>query len=290
VLVVDDGSTDDTVDIAKTFADKDARIRVIQKPNGGVASARNRGLQEARGAYVAPLDADDIWRPENLSRQVAALERADPSVAFSFANSFVIDELDRRRRPTGPVPARPSDYISLLRRNWVGNGSAAVFRREALIAIGGYDETLRARDAQGAEDWKVVLTLAARHPGLSLADELIGYRQLANSMSGDPTTMTRSTMIVIDEMRRVGPRIAPWHVWHARSTIHIYMFYPWIYAGRPMQALRGLVAAYVFNPLWFTQKETRDFLFRQLIPHLLSRAVRVFSRHDRRAGAGSDGL
>lgn len=266
-IVVDDGSTDQTPEIVRRFAAVDGRFRLIQKANGGVASARNAGLHAARGAYVAPVDADDIWHQDNLAKQVAALERSGPTVSFSFARSFTIDEHDRRRRgTTHPLPA---DYISLLRRNWVGNGSAAVFRRDPLLAIGGYDETLRTRGAQGAEDWKVILKLAAQGPGVSLSEELIGYRQMAESMSGNPATMSRSALLVIEEMRRSGPKIAPWHFWQARTSIHTWMFYPWIYAGRWREALGCLARAYILNPLWFMEKEPRDFLFRGLIPHVI---------------------
>ncbi len=272
-IVVDDGSTDATAELAADVAARDRRFRLVRQANGGVASARNRALKEARGTYFAPIDADDVWAPENIARQVEALERSGAD--FSFARSFIIDEHDRRRdRPVqGPLP---SDYVSLLRRNWVGNGSAAVFRRAALLAINGYDEALRAQDAQGAEDWKVVLQLAAQRPGVAVEHALIGYRQVGDSMSGNLDSMSRSALLVIDEMRRKGPRVAPWNFWHARSTIHIWMFYPWAYAGRWGKATGALASAYLFNPLWFTQRSMRDFLFRELAPHALKRVSMRF--------------
>jgi glycosyltransferase involved in cell wall biosynthesis len=272
ILVVDDGSTDASREIATHFASTDRRIRILVQGNAGVAAARNRGLREARGAYVAPVDADDVWRPENVAKQIAALESVDPAVPFSFAASFSIDEFDRARtHPRLRHRTVRTDYLGLLRRNAVGNGSAAIFRREALLAIGGYDETLKARGAQGAEDWKVLLQLAAKTPAVAIPDELIGYRVTPGAMSMDPASMTRSTMLVIEEMRRSGPQVAPWHYWHARTTIHIGMFYRWVYAGRWDGALWCFAKAYLANPLWFTQHDARDFLFKTLIPHLFKR-------------------
>src|SRR5262245_4518179 len=70
VLVIDDGSTDGTRQLADELAKADGRLRVITQQNAGVGAARNRGIAEARGKYIAPLDADDFWYPEKLARQV----------------------------------------------------------------------------------------------------------------------------------------------------------------------------------------------------------------------------
>src|SRR5262245_43574539 len=73
IIVVDDGSTDDTADIVRSAMNEDPRIILIQQPNRGVASARNSGIAAARSEFVAPLDADDLWHPERLKRHVEAL-------------------------------------------------------------------------------------------------------------------------------------------------------------------------------------------------------------------------
>jgi hypothetical protein len=115
------------------------------------------------------------------------------------------------------------------------------------------------------------LQLASQSPGIFVSDELVGYRISEGSMSMDPVSMTRSTMIVIDEMRRLGPKVAPWHYWHSRTTIHIGMFYRWIYAGRVGAAFLCLLRAYLANPFWFTNRDARGFLLKQLLPHLAKR-------------------
>src|SRR5579864_8402353 len=97
IIVVDDGSTDSTVDIALAAAAADKRVRVLRQENLGVAAARNRALGESRGDFIAPLDADDVWHPQNLALQVAALKVARSTTAVSYAWSVVIDERGRFR-------------------------------------------------------------------------------------------------------------------------------------------------------------------------------------------------
>jgi glycosyltransferase involved in cell wall biosynthesis len=263
IIVVDDGSTDDTVAVVESFALRDRRIRLVRQANRGVAAARNRGLAEGRSDYIAPLDADDIWLPENLTRQVGALEAAGPATPFSFARSFRIDEHDRlmpgwRRRKRPP----PSDYIGLLRNNWVGCGSAAVFRRDAVLSVGGYDESLRARNAQGAEDWKLVLRLASKAPGVAINDSLIGYRVSSAGMSKNLEPMMKSVLLVIEDMRRSGPRIGLSDYWAARSSMLIWLVPRWIEIGEWRRVGHCLAGAYLKNPLWFTQEVAWRLLYR----------------------------
>jgi glycosyltransferase involved in cell wall biosynthesis len=78
VLVVDDGSTDQTAALVQSMVDVDHRIRLLQKPNGGLASARNNGIAHAGGEFIAPIDADDLWHPEKIRKQMAVMrDRGD---------------------------------------------------------------------------------------------------------------------------------------------------------------------------------------------------------------------
>jgi glycosyltransferase involved in cell wall biosynthesis len=151
IIVVNDGSTDATLEVVRGFADRDPRIRIVSQENGGLAAARNAGLREARGNCVAFLDSDDIWHPDFLSEMYQALAGA-PKAPFAYAYSFRFD-IGNLLIPGTPWPYVPRhDFLGLLALNSVGNGSAAMFRRDALLRVGGYDASLRARGAQGAED------------------------------------------------------------------------------------------------------------------------------------------
>jgi glycosyltransferase involved in cell wall biosynthesis len=137
ILVVDDGSTDRGSALAEAAAEP--RLRVIHQQNRGLAGARNSGIREARGEYVAFLDADDLWLPTKLQRHVEQLD-SDPAVGVSFSASALMDDdaedMGMVQRPLGKV----FDIDTIFCRNPVGNGSAPVIRREALGDIAFFDE------------------------------------------------------------------------------------------------------------------------------------------------------
>lgn len=133
ILVIDDGSTDRGVEICRTF--EDPRLRIIQQPNRGLPGARNTGIRNSKGQYIALLDADDLWLPEKVEKHVKHFQN-NPSVGISFSCSAFIDENDVR---TGlhQIPRKMKDLNPsyMLCRNPIGNGSAAVIRREVFEEI-----------------------------------------------------------------------------------------------------------------------------------------------------------
>src|SRR3954454_6645905 len=103
ILVIDDGSTDATPEITRCVARTDPRLRLIRQPNKGVAAARNAGLAEAQGAYVAFIDADDLWHPRKIELQLDAARQVGGDLAFVYAWSRRIDETDLVLADLGPA-------------------------------------------------------------------------------------------------------------------------------------------------------------------------------------------
>ncbi len=192
ILIVDDGSTDSTADIAARFCAGELRARLLRKANGGVASARNLGIAEALGDYVAPIDSDDLWHPAKISRQVTAALAAPEPPGFVYCWFRDIDEAGKVWRDGISLAVEGSALQRLACSNFVGNGSAPLISRAALVEAGGYDERLRGLGAEGCEDLLVQLRLAERHPVAFVPEYLVGYRLTPDSMSGDPERMFRS--------------------------------------------------------------------------------------------------
>ncbi len=132
VLIIDDGSTDKSLEICQQFTD--SRIKIISQHNRGLAGARNTGIRNSQGKYLAFLDGDDLWLPEKLEKHVEHLENS-PTVGVSFSPSALIDETGNFKGTYLNPKLTEITPPSLLRDNSIGNGSAAVVRREVFEAI-----------------------------------------------------------------------------------------------------------------------------------------------------------
>lgn len=109
MIVVDDGSTDRTAEIARGYVERDGRIQLVCKPNGGTASARNEGMRRAKGRYIALLDADDVWEKDFLECQLDFLRQKD-AICVCSAYSHIDAQSREIQHPTVPLPViTPSD-------------------------------------------------------------------------------------------------------------------------------------------------------------------------------------
>lgn len=206
IIVVDDGSGDATAERVRRHAAEDGRVRLFVQPNGGVARARNRGIEEARGDLIAPVDADDLWRPDKIERQVAVLRGGGERVGLVYCWFAIIDDQDRvighgdRALDEGDVLER------MCLGNLVGNGSVPLMRRADVLACGGYDPGLRDRKAQGCEDLKLYFALSERSRFALVPEILLGYRWSPTNMSSDGRQMLRSYDLVMEPQRARYPR------------------------------------------------------------------------------------
>ena len=222
VIVVDDGSQDRTSEIVKA-AQQDSRLRLLKQLNSGVAAARNLAIQQSQGEFIAPIDADDTWYPQNLEKQVQCLVEADPSVGLVYSWSVEIDENDLLKGGFHAADYQGNIYTKLLYHNFIGNASAILIRRCCFEKIGGYNCELKAQNAQGCEDWDLYLRVAEHYRVRVVPEFLVGYRQVSNSMSRNYSLMAKSQYLVLESARKKYPEIpAAVYRWSI-SNFYVYL-------------------------------------------------------------------
>ena len=202
VIVVDDGSSDDS--IQRLLSVHDERLTCIHQPNRGLAGARNTGLLFARGMYVGFLDSDDIWFPDKAQKQVAVMEN-DPHVGLTFSHSAYLDESGRL---TGQfLISRCKEPVArdLIRRNHVGNGSTPILRRTCLELAGGFDETIK-----NCEEWELWVRIAACTTfKLQLIPEVLtGYRVRSGSLSVSYDHFIANGNVAVERFRQYVPEFS----------------------------------------------------------------------------------
>jgi glycosyltransferase involved in cell wall biosynthesis len=207
VIVVDDGSSDATATIAQGFVERDRRFRLLRQSNHGVAHARNRAIEAARGRFIAPCDGDDLWTENKLEAQLASWLEAGPRTGLVYCWSRVIDGAGRTLRYECPQTIEGDAFARMCRGNLVGNGSAALMLREAVLACGGYDPSLQARGLQGCEDLKLYTAIAERYAFAVTRQYCVGYRHTPDNMSGNWRRMLGSYDHVSAERIQTHPEV-----------------------------------------------------------------------------------
>jgi len=202
VLVVDDGSADETLAAARRYED-DARVRVLTRDHGGPGAARNAAIEQARGAWISMLDSDDLWLPTYLAVVSEAIARQPEAVLLSTGH-WALEQPPGlvRREPAldAPMALDPRAlFVRLLRGNIFVNSSVTV-RRSAVDEVGGCDVTLAA-----AVDYDLWLRIAAAgHGAVRVPGRHVIYRLHSDSIQYAPSNEVR----VLENLRDVYRAVA----------------------------------------------------------------------------------
>jgi teichuronic acid biosynthesis glycosyltransferase TuaG len=197
LIVVDDGSSDDTIEVVHRTAAGDPRVIVMLSPHGGPAQARNVGIEAARGRYIALLDSDDVWMRQYLEQQIAVLERT-PDCAIVTSNA-----INRGSTLDGTtIWPQTSGVRKLVLRDLVLEDNAvcimSVFRRRVVSRIGPFD-----RAFTGNEDYEYWMRAANAGFGIVQNRRPLGYyRRRAGSVSADEIRMLHGIVAVIESTAR----------------------------------------------------------------------------------------
>ncbi|WP_303317376.1 glycosyltransferase family A protein [Flavivirga abyssicola] len=173
-IIVNDGSPDNTEEVASKWCDKDNRFRYIEKQNGGLSSARNKGVSMSRGAYILPLDSDDVIDKSFLSKLVPVLQKDDSLAIVSCYSKFFkgdIENIVYKLKPKG------STIKNLLFENSLI--ATSLFRKKCWEQVGGYDEEMK----NGFEDWEFWIAITKLGWEYKIVkDYLFYYRKSEASM------------------------------------------------------------------------------------------------------------
>jgi glycosyltransferase involved in cell wall biosynthesis len=243
VLVVDDGSSDRTAEIVRAIAQQDSRVVLLHQQNSGVAAARNLAIQKSQGEFIAPIDADDLWYPENIEKQVQCFLDSDPSVGLVYTWSVDIDEDDLLTGGFRAAKIEGEVYTTLVCHNFLGNASASMIRRTCLEKVAAYDCNMRAQNAQGCEDWDLYLRIAEHYQFRVVPEFLIGYRKLSSSMSGDYSQMARSHSLILQTVRQKHPEFSGVIYRLSRSNLYMYFAHQSNRCGRHKTTISWLYEA-----------------------------------------------
>ena len=243
VIVVDDGSTDDTAKVLQQYG---AALRVVRKSNGGLSSARNAGIAAAGGEMVAFLDADDWWLPAKLERQVDLMRRR-PEVGFCSTAASVVDPDDRVINVWRTQPWHGPFLVHLFGAHGdvAGSGSAVMARRHLLDKVGGFDEALRS-----LEDIDMWMRLASEAEYASIDEALVVILKHPDSMSRNLEVMRISAVQVMQKNRHLLPGDMRGAYWR-QCLAGVYADYAkWRYrSGARAAALADVLRALWLSPL-----------------------------------------
>ena len=191
-LVINDGSTDHTEEWVSQQTDP--RIKLISQVNKGLSGARNTGIAAATGEYLAFLDADDLWHPTKLEKQVECLDN-NPDAGLVYTWVALINE---HGVPTGRLFKNSQEgnvWEHLILQNIVESGSVAMVRRQCFETCGVFDINLRSF----VEDWDMWLRIALHYPFKAISEPLVYYRQHSQSASRNWAAMEQSYGLVIEK-------------------------------------------------------------------------------------------
>jgi glycosyltransferase involved in cell wall biosynthesis len=208
IIVADDASTDNTAEIVGGFGR--AVIYVSLPHRGQPAATRNGGLPAAKGEFIAFLDSDDLFLPNKLSVQMAALE-SHPEAGFVYSNGYFFRE--DPHHPTGygldGLPTPSGDVLAdLLRGNFVASPSVALIRRSCLDLVGAFDDN---PSLITVEDYDLWLRLAARFPVIYVPETVAAIRRHKQSISRDVAALRTRALLVLAKLEASNPALARRH-------------------------------------------------------------------------------
>lgn len=265
VIVVDDGSRDDT---KKRLEQYGSKIRTVYQDNRGLSAARNTGIKEAKGVYIAFLDSDDIWIPKKIEQQIQAFEGKTSLGIVSCSNL----EINEKGDVLGEVlkqdfKNRKELIDNLILRNVISGGSNAVVRKDCFSKIGLFDETLNS-----SEDWDMWLRITYHYDVKIVEAPLVKVRVSPKSMSSAPNAsrMLQNELKVLDKYfsQNGMPQLQKLK---AKALSYRYFCAAWAYLTSQdiHEAWQHILKSFYYSPISFFNKKQGGLMVRIILEKLL---------------------
>ncbi|MEM9348803.1 MAG: glycosyltransferase family 2 protein [Pseudomonadota bacterium] len=264
IILVDDGSTDDTAVKLEGLRSEIQNLRVIATEHQGVSRARNCGTRAGRGQYVAYLDADDLWHPTKIEKQVLAMQKHanDPEWGAVYCLFRPIDENARVVASAPALETRGYFFARHLAMNPIGTGSGIMVRRDLMLELGGFDPSL-----SYCEDLDAQLRVSKHHKIELVREYLVGYRKHSGSASQHHLKMAHAALKVLGQYAS-DPAI-PEELQRATYTAaQRYTWFKYLKGGKRFKAFQTLSRALMAEP-----RTTFDGLMTQAVPSIRRRVV-----------------
>ena len=266
VIVVNDGSKDNTADLVRSIAQADSRITLLNQSNSGVSAARNLGIEKSKGEFIAFIDADDIYYPQAIEKLTNTILQADDSVGVVYGWSAHIDESGNFTSSFNCSTSKGDVYQDLIQSQFVGNASAFFVRRSCIDKTGYFDRQI----LPGCADWDFLLKLAERYQFKVVPEFLIGYRKLSTSMSSDFAKMEKAYQQIIDNACKRNPDLTAESLRTSRSWYFLYLSIQSRISRKYSQSISYLCKALILNKQPLSNSYVRQTLFYTFIEIAIS--------------------
>ncbi|MEH2292160.1 glycosyltransferase family 2 protein [Nostoc sp.] len=257
VIIIDDGSSDN---IATWAAESThPNIKLISQTNQGQSAARNTGIRLSQGEYIAFLDADDLWEPTKLEKQISAF-MDNPELGLVDTWVFLVDEQDN-------ILSQPKIYYDegnlwqqMLELNLVMCGSSPMVRRQCFETVGYFNQIIK-----GPEDWHMWTRIAAHYPFKIICEPLVHYRQHPNSTSRNLELMVSNIIKAIEDLFESVPLQLQWKKRRAYGRAYLYIASVAEKSNNYRQASYFFWQAFLTYPQFCLSKNKLYFIINALI-------------------------